>query len=315
MKRTLQMLAPVLLVLCLMAAEGFTAEEKTPAQKPYLLQFSTPRSLSFCNERVPLERDDVWERLDREMLLALGKEAQVILWMKRSRRYFPFLEEQLRQSQLPDDLKYVVVAESDFFPEALSPKEAAGFWQFIRDTGRRFGLITEDRVDERYSLPKSTAAALEYLTALNERFGKWTLALAAYNCGEARVERELAEQGVRDYVDLDLPQETEQYLFRIFAIKIILSNPAQYGFTLPESEYYRPFDVKEVTVILLQPVHIRVIAEAAQTTFKNIRELNPELRGYYVPEGSRKLRIPGKGAEKFFERLQEKLAPEPEKKQ
>ena len=123
--------------------------------------------------------------LTGRLLLAIGKEAQVILWMKRSRRYFPFLEEQLRQSRLPDDLKYVVVAESDFFPEALSPKEAAGFWQFIRDTGRRFGLITEDRVDERYSLPKSTAAALEYLTALNERFGKWTLALAAYNCGEA----------------------------------------------------------------------------------------------------------------------------------
>jgi len=298
-----------------MAAEGFTAEEKTPAQKPYLVQFSTPRSLSLCNERVPLERDDVWERLDREMLLALGKEAQVILWLKRSRRYFPFLEEQLRQSQLPDDLKYVVVAESDFYPEAISPKGAAGFWQFIRDTGRRLGLITEDRVDERYSLPKSTAAALEYLTALNERFGKWTLALAAYNCGEARVERELAEQGVRDYVDLDLPQETEQYLFRIFAIKIILSNPAQYGFTLPESEYYRPLDVKAVAVTLPQPVHIRVIAEAAQTTFKNIRDLNPELRGYYVPEGSRKLRIPGRGAEKFSERLKEQLAPESEKKQ
>lgn len=315
MKRTLRTLAPILLVLCLMAAEGFTAEEKTPAQKPYLVQFSTPRSLSLCNERVPLERDDVWERLDREMLLALGKEAQVILWLKRSRRYFPFLEEQLRQSQLPDDLKYVVVAESDFYPEAISPKGAAGFWQFIRDTGRRLGLITEDRVDERYSLPKSTGAALEYLTALNERFGKWTLALAAYNCGEARVERELAEQGVRDYVDLDLPQETEQYLFRIFAIKIILSNPAQYGFTLPESEYYRPLDVKAVAVTLPQPVHIRVIAEAAQTTFKNIRDLNPELRGYYVPEGSRKLRIPGRGAEKFSERLKEQLAPESEKKQ
>lgn len=315
MKRTLRMLAPLLLVLCLMAAEGFTAEEKTPAQKPYLLQFSTPRSLSFCNERVPLERDDVWERLDREMLLALGKEAQVILWLKRSRRYFPFLEEQLRQSQLPDDLKYVVVAESDFYPEAISPKGAAGFWQFIRDTARRFGLMTQERVDERYSLQKSTTAALEYLTALNERFGKWTLALAAYNCGEERVEREMEEQGGRDYFDLELPLETEHYLFRIFAIKIILSNPAQYGFTFPESEYYRPLDVKEVIVTLPQPVHIRVIAEAAQTTFKNIRDLNPELRGYYVPEGSRKLRIPGKSAEKFFELLKEKLAPELEKKQ
>jgi hypothetical protein len=315
MKKTVRRLAPVLLVLFLMAANGFTAEEKTPVQRPYLVQFSTPRSLSFCNERVPLERDDVWERLDREMLLALGKEAQVILWLKRSRRYFPFIQEQLRQARLPDDLKYVVVAESDFYPESLSPKEAAGFWQFIRDTGRRFGLVTQDHLDERYSLTKSTAAALEYLAALNERFGKWTLALAAYNCGEVRVEREMEEQGVRDYFDLELPQETELYLFRIFAIKLILSNPAQYGFTLPESEYYRPFDVKEVAVTLPQPVHIRVIAEAAQTTFKNIRDLNPELRGYYVPEGSRQLRIPGKSAEKFSERLKGQLQQEAEKKQ
>jgi membrane-bound lytic murein transglycosylase D len=125
----------------------------------------------------------------------------------------------------------------------------------------------------------------------------------------------MEEQGTSDYFDLDLPQETEQYLFRIFAIKIILSNPAQYGVTLPESEYYRTFDVKEVTVTLTQPVHIRVIAEAAQTTFKNIRDLNPELRGYYVPEGSQRLLIPAKNSEKFLERLKAKLQPQPEKKQ
>ena len=307
MKNTMRALVLIFTVFFLMPAEGPAAQETHSIQKPYLLQFSTPRSLSFCNERVPLERDDVWERLDRELLLALGKQAQVILWLKRSRRYFPFIEEQLRQSHLPDDLKYVVVAESDFYPEALSPKEAAGFWQFIKDTGRRFGLKSQDRVDERYSLSKSTAAALEYLTALDERFGTWTLALAAYNCGEERVARELEEQGVKGYFDLDLPHETEQYLFRIFAIKIILSNPAQYGFTLPESEYYRPFDVKEVTVTLTQPVHIRIIAEAAQTTFRNIRDINPELRGDYVPEGSRKLFIPAKNSEKFLERLKVKL--------
>jgi hypothetical protein len=314
MKNTMRMFAPVLLVLCLLLTEGFAAPEKTPAQKPYLLQFSTPRSLSFCNERVPLERDDVWERLDRELLLALGKEAQVILWLKRSRRYFPFLEEQLKQSRLPDDLKYVVVAESDFFPEALSPKGAGGFWQFIKDTGNRFGLKTQDRVDERYSLQKSTTAALEYLTSLNERFGNWTLALAAYNCGEERVARELEEQGAREYFDLDLPQETEQYLFRIFAIKIILSNPAQYGFTLPDSEYYRPLEVKEVAFSLPQSVHIRIIAEAAQTTFKNIHDLNPELRGYYLSEGDHKLLIPAKNSEKFLERLKEKLQPQAQEK-
>jgi membrane-bound lytic murein transglycosylase D len=310
MKTFMRVLVPVLAVMCLLQAERLTAEDRITVQKPYLLQFSTPRSLTFCGERVPLERDDVWERLDRELLLAIGKEAQVVLWLKRSRRYFPFIEEQLRQSRLPDDLKYVVVAESDFYPEAISPKEAAGFWQFIKETGKRFGLISQDHVDERYSLSKSTAAALEYLTALDERFGKWTLALAAYNCGEQRVERELEDQGVKEYFDLDLPPETEQYLFRIFAIKIILSNPAQYGFTLPESEYYRPLDVKEVVVNLPQAVHIRIIAEAAQTTFKNIRDLNPELRGDYVPEGRRKLFIPARNADKFAERLKEKLQPQ-----
>jgi hypothetical protein len=316
MKRIVYALMPVCAVFILAVAGGAAAQETHSVQKPFILQFSTPRSLSFCNERVPLDRDDVWERLDRELLLALGREAQVVLWLKRSRRYFPFIEEQLKQSRLPDDLKYVVVAESDFYPEALSPKEAAGFWQFIRETGRRFGLVSQNHVDERYSLSRSTAAALEYLTALNERFGTWTLALAAYNCGEERVERELEEQGVKDYYDLDLPQETEQYLFRIFAIKIILSNPAQYGFTLPESEHYRPLDVKEVTVTLMQPVHIRIIAEAAQTTFKNIRDMNPELRGDYIPEGSRKLFVPTKSADKFSERLKAKLQPPvPEKKQ
>ncbi len=262
----------------------------------------------FCGERVPLERDDIWERLDREFLLSLGKQSQVILWLKRSRRYFPYIEERLKRYQLPDDLKYVAVAESDFYPSSLSPKGAAGFWQFIEDTGRRFGLKKEDRIDERYSFPKSTNAAFEYLQALHERFGKWTLAIAAYNCGEARVEREMAEQGVREYFDLDLPEETEQYLFRIFAIKIILSDPARYGFDLPESEYYRPLDVQEVTFSVPKPVHIKIIADAAQTTFKTIRDLNPELRGYYLPDGAHTLFIPRKHADTFLSHLTAKLA-------
>ena len=119
--------------------------------------------------------------------------------------------------------------------------------------------------------------------------------------------QEIEEQGVRDYFDLDLPQETEEYLFRIFAIKIILSNPAQYGFELPESEYYRSLDIKEVTFYLPKPLHIKIIADAAQTTFKTIRDLNPELRGHYLPDGSYTLFIPGKNSDKFLSRLKAKL--------
>ena len=295
------------IIFCFLSATDSAGEEKKPVQKPYLVQFQTPRSLAFCGEKVPLERDDIWERLDREFLLSLGKEAQVILWLKRSRRYFPYIEERLKHYNLPEDIKYVAVAESDFYPNALSPKGAAGFWQFIEETGQRYGLIKRDRIDERYSFPKSTDAAFEYLKFLHEQFGKWTLAIAAYNCGEERVSQEIEEQGVRDYFDLDLPQETEEYLFRIFAIKIILSNPAQYGFELPESEYYRSLDIKEVTFYLPKPLHIKIIADAAQTTFKAIRDLNPELRGHYLPDGNYTLFIPNKNSEKFSSRLKTKI--------
>jgi len=310
MKDITQKSIPVIfffIIFCFFAATDSAGEEMKPVQKPYLVQFKTPRSLMFCGEKVPLERDNIWERLDREFLLSLGKEAQVILWLKRSRRYFPYIEERLKHYNLPEDIKYVAVAESDFYPNSLSPKGAAGFWQFIDETGRRYGLKNRDKIDERYSFPKSTDAAFEYLTFLHEQFGKWTLAIAAYNCGEERMGQEIEEQGVRDYFDLDLPQETEEYLFRIFAIKIILSNPAQYGFELPESEYYRPLDIKEVTFYLPKPVHIKMIADAAQTTFKTIRDLNPELRGHYLPDGSYTLFIPGKNSDKFLGRLKAKL--------
>lgn len=296
------------IIFCFLSATDSAGEEKKSVQKPYLVQFQTPRSLVFCGEKVPLERDDIWERLDREFLLSLGKEAQVILWLKRSRRYFPYIEERLKHYNLPDDIKYVAVAESDFYPNALSPKGAAGFWQFIDETGMRYGLKKQDRIDERYSFPKSTNAAFEYLKFLHEQFGKWTLAIAAYNCGEVRVVQEMAEQGIADYFDLDLPQETEEYLFRIFAIKIILSNPARYGFDLPESEYYQPLDIIEVTFYLPKPVHIKIIADAALTTFKTIRDLNPDLRGHYLPDGSYTLFIPRKNSEKFSARLTAKLA-------
>jgi hypothetical protein len=292
-----------------------SAQENQPLRKPYLLQFKTPRSLQFCGETVPLEKPEIWERLDREFYLALGRESQVILWLKRSRRYFPYIEGRLKQYNIPDDLKYVAVAESDFYPSSLSPKGAAGFWQFMDDTGRRYGLNNKDKIDDRYSFPKSTEAALTYLSELYKQFGKWTLAIAAYNCGEERVARELEEQGVKDYFDLDLPQETEEYLFRIFAIKIILTDAEQYGFTLSDADYYPAFDMQEVRFYLQQAVHIRVIAEAAQTTFKTIRDLNCELRGHYLPAGFYTLFIPSKGAEKFYDRLKERIEATGESKQ
>jgi hypothetical protein len=272
-----------------------------------LLQFKTPDSLTFCGEHVPLERRDVWERLDKQFLLSLGRRAQVILWLKRSKKYFPFIEEQLKRHNLPDDIKYLAVAESDLNNYALSPKGAAGTWQFMKHTGRRFGLEKERWLDERYSFPKATDAALKYLVSLYEQFGQWMLAMAAYNCGEKRVENEIEEQKTEDFFDLYLPKETEEYLLRIMAIKIILSNPEKYGFMLDEQDYYAPYDTGEVEVTSPGLLHIRLVAEAAKTNFRTIKELNPELKGHYLHKGHYTLFVPRDGREGFSERLRARL--------
>ena len=300
-----------LLVMSAGVFAGDTSESvQDSSQNSYTvdaLQFKTPDSLTFCGEHVPLERRDVWERLDKQFLLSLGRQAQVILWLKRSKRYFPFIEEQLKKYNLPDDIKYLAVAESDLNNYALSPKGAAGTWQFMQHTGRRFGLEKERWLDERYSFPKATDAALKYLVSLYEQFGQWMLAIAAYNCGEKRVENEIEEQKTEDFFDLYLPQETEEYLLRIMAIKIILSNPEKYGFVLDEHDYYVPYDTGVVEVSSPGLVHIRIIAEAAQTNFKTIKELNPELKGHYLHEGHYTLYVPRNGSEGFSERLSARL--------
>jgi hypothetical protein len=303
------------LLLFLFPARAF-AETPTKAapdnnqqiEKVSILQFKTPRSLDFCGEHVPLERRDVWERLDKQFLFALNREAQVIMWLKRSRKYFPFIEGRLQHYNLPDDLKYLAVAESDLNQYALSPKGAAGPWQFMRPTGKRFGLKKKRGIDERYSYAKATDAALKYLASLYKQFGQWTLAVAAYNCGERRVEKEIEEQKTEDFFDLYLPKETEEYLLRIMAIKLILSAPEKYGFVLEEEEYYQPYDVKEVTVTSPGMIHIRLLAEAAGTNYRNIKEINPDLKGYYLPEGQHTLFIPRDGAEGFAERWESSLS-------
>ena len=272
-----------------------------------LLQVKTPQSLEFCGEHVPLERRDIWERLDKQFLLALNREAQVILWLKRSKQYLPYIESELKKRNLPDDLKYIAVAESDLNKYALSPKGAAGPWQFMRHTGERYGLENKQWTDQRYSFAKATEAALAYLAFLHKRFGQWMLAVAAYNCGEERLSREIEEQKTEQFVDLYLPKETEEYLFRIMAIKIIYSNPEKYGFVLEEQDYYLPFDAEEVEVSVPALLHMQIIAEAAQTNFRTIKELNPDLRGYYLPRGKHTLLIPRQGVDGFAQRLSASL--------
>ena len=253
----------------------------------------------FCGEEVPIQQQQVRERLEKELLLSLWNRPQVILWLKRSKRYLPPIEEMLRNEGMPEDLKYVALAESALRPHAHSRKEAVGFWQFISYTGEKYGLVINSRIDERRNIFASTRAAIRYFKDLYDIFGSWTLAAAAYNMGEEGLVAEVLEQGNSDYYNLHLPLETERYVLRIVAIKLILADSAKYGFYLVEEDYYPPFDFDQVEIECTDETPIRIVAKAAKTTFKAIKELNPEIRGHYLPEGSYTILIPKGDSEDF----------------
>jgi membrane-bound lytic murein transglycosylase D len=256
----------------------------------------------FCGEQVPIGEQEVRERLEKELLLALWNRPQVILWLKRSKRYLPYIEELLRNEGMPEDLKYVALAESALRPHAHSRSGAVGFWQFVSYTGEKYGLVINSRIDERRNIFASTRAAIKYFKDLHEIFGSWTLAAAAYNMGEEGLMAEVLEQGNNDYYNLQLPLETERYILRIIAIKLILTDPAKYGFYLLDEDYYPPLHFDQVDIKCADETPIRIVAKAAKTTFKAIKELNPEIRGHYLPEGSYTILIPEGGSGDFQDR-------------
>lgn len=263
--------------------------------------------LSFCNEAVPLDNHDVKERLEKELLVSLDNSDNIILWLKRANRYFPYIEKVLKDNSLPDDLKYIVIAESSLKPLATSHKGAVGFWQFIKNTGSKYGMKINDGIDERRNFFIATDAAIRYLIDLYDIFGSWTLAAAAYNMGEEGLKTEIILQKVNDYYRLYLNQETQRYVFKILAAKIILSNPEKYGYSLREEDLYKPLQFDNVEISTNQPVPLYIIAQAANTYFKVIKDLNPHIKSYYLATGKYNLFVPKGAASGFSERYENLL--------
>lgn len=260
--------------------------------RPSLATYKLPKEVFLCGERIPIENRDVWENLDREFLLLLGNEPQVLLWMKRARRYFPHVEKRLREMNLPDDLKYVTLVESGLRPYAVSPSGASGIWQFMPPTGEKYEMRKNRVVDERFDFFKATEGALAYLRALYEEFRSWALSLAAYNAGENRVRKETELQRTKDYFFLDLPLETERYVYKIAVAKLILLDPEKYGFHLDEKEFYDPLQVERVQIQLTQPLPIIDVAHAVGFYYKEIKELNPHFSEEAIPPGVHFLNLP-----------------------
>ena len=270
---------------------------------PLLESLRLEQPLTFCGEVVPLADPDVRERMEKELLLSLWDRDQAVLWLKRSTRYLPVIEAMLSRAGLPDDLKYIALAESALRPHVGSPKGAIGFWQFLPETGRRYGLSVNKSIDQRRSLTASTKAAVTYFSELYEKFGSWSLAAAAFNMGEEGLQAEILAQGVSNFYRLYLPLETQRYLFRILSAKLILTQPERYGFHLQDKDYYPPVKFISVELTSYEETSLTVVAQAAQTDFKRIKDLNPELRGHYLAAGTHTLAVPESTAPGFQERF------------
>jgi len=284
-------------------AWGQSAQSSDPANSPSLLSsIKITPPLDFCGEPVPLNDRNIYESLEKELLMFVCNRAQVFLWIKRSGRYFPYIEKELKKNRMPDDLKYSAVIESSLLPHIGSSKGAVGFWQFIRSTGNNYDLRIDSNVDERRNLVSSTGAAVDYLKKLYNDFGSWTLAVAAYNMGESGLRSNIDFQKTNDFYHLYLPMETQSHILKIVAAKLILSNPEKYGFHFTQEDLYKPDTFDRVQVEAPAEIPIQMIAEAAKTYYKTIKDLNPELRGRNLPQGTYSVAVPKGSAKEFHAR-------------
>ena len=291
----------IVLITAIGTATGENAPTSEPTGFPSLFdRVRIHGPLDFCGEAVELDNREVRERLEKEMLLTLWDRPQVVLWIKRSARYMPIIEKMLRDQNMPQDLKFVAIIESALRPHAGSKKGAIGFWQFIESTGREYGLIINSEKDERRNIFRSTEAAIAYFKQLYEILGSWTLAAAAYNMGEQGLQSEILAQKSNSYYNLYLPLETQRYVFRIISAKIILSEPDIYGFHFAKDDLYPPLQFDRIKVAAFQETPISIVAQAANTSFKVIKDLNPEIRGHYLAPGSHWILTP-KGSAIGFE--------------
>lgn len=271
-------------------------DDKRVSNTYKITSIDIPEDLNFAGENVPQGDPEIMERVDREFLVNTYWQSNAVLLMKRANKYFPIIEPILAKNGIPDDFKYLAVAESAL-TNVVSHAGATGFWQIMKGTGREYGLEINANVDERYHLGKSTQVACDYLNKWKKKYGTWTLTAAAYNAGPGGIDKYMRTQKVDDYYDLLLGQETGRYVFRIMAIKEILSNPNKYGFEIDKEDMYEA--VPTFSVELEEPVaNFADFANKYEINYKILKRHNPWLREAHLNNASRKkyvIEIPNKG--------------------
>ena len=294
-RNILKIFMPVFIIAGIAALIMLMGSEPDRISKPdevdYLVKYravAIPDSLTFAGEPVPVNRFDIREALDRELLVNSYFHSQTLRLIKLVPRYFCVIEPVLKAKGIPEDFKYLAVAESGLNPRAVSPAGAVGLWQFMRTTGRDFGLEINNQVDERYHIQKSTLAACNYLLSAYKKFGSWSMVAASYNAGMAGVERQMERQKSSSYYDILFNQETSRYLFRIMALKLILEDPEAYNFVVREEEKYPVVPTKEV-VIDGKIDNFADFAIEQGINYKLLKDFNPWLRDNFLTNERKKI--------------------------
>ncbi len=245
-----------------------------------IYSLSIPSEVTFAGEVLPLNDFEVLERLDRELHVNTYWHSQTILFFKRANRWFPIIEPILAKNNIPDDFKYLALVESGF-ENVVSPAGATGFWQFMKPTGLEYGLEINEEVDERYNVEKATEAACRYLLNSYEKFGSWSLVAASYNAGMKKIFSQMERQLATNYWDLLLNSETERYVFRIAAIKVIFENPNNFGFNIRKKDLYKNFSIYTDTIT--GPIeNFASYAKEKNINYKLLKFFNPWLRESYL---------------------------------
>ncbi len=248
-------------------------------KKSFAFEYPDLEKINFAWEKTPFDEEHFYNkaRFDKEFLITSNKIYQFILYVKRYNLYIPYIEQELEKAWIPDDFKYLAIAESALKNKAISPSWAGWIWQFMPETAKRFWLIVNDEVDERYNFKKATSSAIKFLKLMHKKFWNWTLVAAAYNRGENGIARALEKQKVDNYYDLELNDETSRYVFRILSIKYLLKD----YFSNSDKLIWWYFANPEIKIIKVEEVtNLIDFAKKHNTTYKVIKELNPWIISY-----------------------------------
>lgn len=257
------------------------SEEQQPKDSTFIVarQIYIPDTVYLFGERVPLELFDVRESLERELLVNIYYQSQTTQILKYKHRYFPTIDSVLKINNIPEDFRYLAVAESGLRVN-ISPKGAAGFWQIIESTAKQYGLQVTSEIDQRYDLEKSTEVACKYFQNAYKKFGNWTMAAASYNLGINGLAKQAKYQQITSFYDLYTNSETARYVFRIMAFKLILENPELYGY-----QDIKPYDTVKQKIVLVDSTisDLQSFARSQGSNYKMLKTLNPWLRDKFLP--------------------------------